>query len=195
MITPVRLVVPDLHVDTVAHGRWRLAETRGLHATLIVFYRGLHSPLCRAGLAELSSLRGEFARHGVDAIAVSCDDAARAARTVDEWKLRPLRVGCGLSAQTARKWGVHVRTGGGATLTAVDSPAVFTEPAVFLVRPDLTLHFASVQTAPLVRLHFIDLLAAVAAGGSERRSAFSAAAAPIRAPARVLDELACATAA
>jgi peroxiredoxin len=153
--------VPGLIVDTVNHGRWQLADAGAADETLVVFYRGLHSPMCRSALAELASLRGEFARRGVQVIAVSSDDAARAARTVVEWNLHALRIGYGLSADTAGQWGVHLRRNDGAMAGGIDVPAQFVEPAVFLVRPDLTLRFACVQTSPLVRLHFIDLLAAV----------------------------------
>src|SRR5262249_46115017 len=35
------------------------------------------------------------------------------------------------------------------------------EPGLFLVRPDRTLYFASVQTMPVARPHFTDILAAL----------------------------------
>ena len=34
--------VPDLTVDTVAHGAWSLANERPENFTVLVFYRGQH---------------------------------------------------------------------------------------------------------------------------------------------------------
>lgn len=35
------------------------------------------------------------------------------------------------------------------------------EPAIYLVRPDVTLYFGSVQTMPFARPHFADILGAI----------------------------------
>jgi hypothetical protein len=43
----------------------------------------------------------------------------------------------------------------------VDEPALFSEPGVFLVRPDGTLYYGAVQTAPFARPNFNDLLGAL----------------------------------
>src|SRR5213075_1496094 len=40
-------------------------------------------------------------------------------------------------------------------------PAHFSEPAFYLIRPDGTLYFGSVQTMPFARPHFSDILAAI----------------------------------
>ncbi|MCU0769463.1 MAG: hypothetical protein MUD07_08855 [Burkholderiaceae bacterium] len=38
---------------------------------------------------------------------------------------------------------------------------MFAEPGIFLIRPDRTLYFASVQTMPFARPHFADMLPAI----------------------------------
>ena len=49
----------------------------------------------------------------------------------------------------------------GQTSTGVDEPALFSEPALYLVRADGTLYFGSVKTMPFARPHFADILSAV----------------------------------
>lgn len=43
----------------------------------------------------------------------------------------------------------------------MEEPARFSEPGVFLVRPDGTLYFSRVQTMPFARPHFADILSAI----------------------------------
>lgn len=156
-----RQPVPALSVDTVSHGRWTLVESKPQHFTLVVVYRGLHCPICRPYLGELNRLAGEFEQRGVEVIAVSSDDAERAARTVEQWKLEALRVGHGLSIEDARAWGLYVSSGRGKTSIGVVEPDLFAEPGIFLVRPDGTLYFGTVQTMPFARPHFADILPAI----------------------------------
>jgi hypothetical protein len=72
-----------------------------------------------------------------------------------------LRVGHGLPLQAARDWGLYINASRGATSTGIDEPALFSEPGVFLVRPDGTLDYGAVQTMPFARPHFDELLAAI----------------------------------
>ena len=44
---------------------------------------------------------------------------------------------------------------------AIEEPALFSEPAVYIVRPDATLYYGAVQTMPFARLNFADLLGAI----------------------------------
>jgi peroxiredoxin len=156
-----RQPVPALSVETVAHGHWTLAESAPTHFTLMVFYRGLHCPACRPYLAELNRLVGEFTQRGVDTIALSADDADRARRSVHDWALDALRVGYAVSTDTARSWGLYLSSGRGTTSVGVEEPPLFFEPGIFLVRPDRTLYFASVQTMPFARPRFADILPAI----------------------------------
>ena len=156
-----RRPVPALSVETVAHGRWILADSKPVNFTLIVFYRGLHCPICRHYLGELNRLAGEFAQRGVEVIALSSDNAERAAQAVRDWKLDATRVGFGLSIDDARTWGLYVSTSRGKTSTGFEEPALFSEPGIFLVRPDGTLYFGTVQTMPFARPHFADILSAI----------------------------------
>ncbi|MFN7573082.1 MAG: peroxiredoxin-like family protein [Betaproteobacteria bacterium] len=156
-----RQPVPPLAVETVAHGRWVLADCRPAHFTLIVFYRGLHCPICRPYLAELNRLLPDLAQRGVEAVAISTDELERAAQAAREWKLDALPLGYGLSIGEARRWGLFISTSRGATSSGVVEPAQFAEPGLFLVRGDGTLYFSAVQSMPFARPHIADLLPAL----------------------------------
>lgn len=153
--------VPDLAVATVDGSLWRLTERRPERFTLVVAYRGRHCPICRAYLQELVRLLPEFAARGVDVLAVSADDEARARDAHREWRLEGLALGYGLSIATGRAWGLYVSTGRGATSIGIEEPALFTEPGLFLVRPDGTLYWAAIQTMPFARPGFADVLKAL----------------------------------
>jgi peroxiredoxin len=162
-ITPLvpRQPVPPLAVPLVVGGRFDMAKENPDRFTLVVFYRGLHCPICRTQLADLEAKLPEFAKRGVSVVALSSDSAERAERAKQEWKLPNLRLGYGLDLAAARSWGLYISTGRGMTSPGVEEPLLFSEPGLFLVRPDRTLYFASVQTMPFARPHFADIVAAI----------------------------------
>ena len=61
----------------------------------------------------------------------------------------------------ARRWGLYISTSKGKTSIGLEEPALFSEPGVFLIKPDQTLYYGSTQTMPFARPSFSDLLAAV----------------------------------
>ena len=162
-ITPLipRQPVPPLVAPLVGSGRFDIATEKPERFAFIVFYRGLHCPICRTQMGDLESKLPDFAKRGVSVVAVSSDSAERAERAKREWKLPNLRVGYGLDLQVARAWGLYISTSRGMTSTGVEEPPLFSEPGLFLVKPDRTLYFASVQTMPFARPHFADILGAL----------------------------------
>ena len=162
-IQPVmpRTQAPDLNVATVGGGSWKLADSHPQNFTLVVFYRGLHCPICRKQLTDLQDKLAEFDKRGVTVIAVSSDDGVRAARTAEDWKLDKLTLGYGLSLENARQWGLYVSAGRGKTSIGIEEPALFSEPGLFLIKPDNTVYFASVQTMPFARPQFAEILGAI----------------------------------
>jgi peroxiredoxin len=152
---------PALAVPLVTGGRWNLSEQAPQRFAMIVFYRGRHCPVCRAYLSELDRLHGEFASRGVTVVAVSGDTAERAAQTIKDRGLTKLPIGYGLAIEEARNWGLYVSTSRGRTSLGIEEPALFSEPGLFLVRPDGTLYYAAVQTMPFARPHFSELLQAI----------------------------------
>ena len=160
MLTP-RHPVPALQAPTLDHGAFDLAADAPQRFSLVVFYRGLHCPVCANYLMELGRLLPEFDKRGVKVIALSSDDAVRARAMQAKLGAPGLRVGYGLPLATARAWGLYISTSRGATSIGIEEPALFAEPGVFLVKPDATLYYGAVQTMPFARPHFADMLPAI----------------------------------
>lgn len=160
MLIP-RQKVPELSVSTLKHGQFNLAEQTSTRGTLISFYRGYHCGICPASLAELERLQDDFAGRGVGILALSTDTQERAQMMADKIDNDQMRIGYGVSLEDARAWGLFLSAGRGKTSVGVEEPALFSEPAVFLVTPEQTLYFSVVQTMPFVRPHFKDFVSAL----------------------------------
>jgi peroxiredoxin len=162
-LTPLipRRSVPALRLPLAGGGIFDLAGETPQHFTLIVFYRGLHCPICKAQLRDLEAKLGEFEKRGVGVIAISSDSKDRAEKAKTDWRLANLRIGYGLDLSPARAWGLYISSGRGMTSAGVEEPPLFSEPALYLVRADGTLYFGSVQTMPFARPHFADILSAI----------------------------------
>ncbi|AXE95726.1 MULTISPECIES: peroxiredoxin-like family protein [Paraburkholderia] len=160
MLVP-RQKAPELTVETLAHGQFRLAAEKPERMTLICFYRGLHCPICATYLKELERLTPSFAERGVTTIAISSDDRDRATAMAEKIGAGNLRIGFGLPLADARQWGLYISTSRGKTSIGIEEPALFSEPGVFLLKPDQTVYYLSIQSMPFVRPNFSELLQAL----------------------------------
>lgn len=152
---------PELEVDTVGGGRWSLTAQKPEHFSMIVFYRGLHCPICRKYTAELNNMVEEFNKRGVSILVASTDPKARAEDAKSKWGLSNLTVGYGVPIEAARQWGLYISAGHGPTSAGIEEPALFAEPGLFLVKPDGTLYWGSTSTMPFARPHFSEILQAI----------------------------------
>ncbi|MDI3326717.1 peroxiredoxin-like family protein [Pontibacterium granulatum] len=160
MLIP-RQKTPDLSVDTLDQGRFELSSENSDRGTVICFYRGLHCPICATYLKELEKLAEEFAKRGVSTIAISSDTEERARAMQDKISAEKLRIGYGLDLSKAKEWGLYISTSRGKTSIGIEEPALFSEPGLFMVTPEQTLYYGSVQTMPFVRPHFSELIGAL----------------------------------
>jgi peroxiredoxin len=160
MLTP-RQAAPDLKVPTLSHGIFDLATERPERMTLICFYRGLHCPICANYLKELERLTPAFQERGVATIAISSDDEQRARAMSEKVGASRLRFGHGLSLAVARQWGLYVSASRGKTSIGIEEPPLFSEPGVFLIRPDRSIYYLSVQSMPFVRPPFSEMVQAL----------------------------------
>lgn len=155
-----RQAVPELTIHTT-EGEWQLSAHTPENFTLLVFYRGYHCPICRTYLTELNRLSAEFAERGVSILALSSDTEARALSAKQEWALNQLTLGYELSKAQANAWGLYRSAGKGKTSIGIEEPAEFSEPALYLIRPDGTLYWGSVSTMPFARPNFKEMLGAL----------------------------------
>jgi hypothetical protein len=159
-LTP-RQLVPDLSLPLAGGGSWRLSDQKPKHFTMLTFYRGMHCSVCRDYLGKLQSMHAAFHSRGVTPIAISMDDTYRACSTEVGWELRDLCLGYGLTLQQARGWGLYVSRGTGLSSQGIEEPPMFVEPALFLVRPDRTLYYASLQSMPFGRPCLEEMLSGI----------------------------------
>ncbi len=155
-----RQPVPALEVETL-DGSWSLAEQNPENFTMVVFYRGLHCPICSKYVAELDKLVGDFADIGVAALVLSGDGRERAEQAKADWGLENLPIGYGVTTEQARDWGLHRSAGRGKTSIGIEEPDEFSEPGLFIVRPDNTLYWAQISTMPFARPHFREIIGAL----------------------------------
>ena len=160
MLIP-REIVPALTLPTLDHGTFDVLNDNSERGTVICFYRGLHCPICANYLNELEKRTADFAERGVKTIAISSDGQQRTRDMADKLGVRDLRFAYDLPLDKAREWGLFISTGRGKTSIGIEEPALFSEPGLFMVQPDGTLYYASVQTMPFVRPHFSELVSAL----------------------------------
>ena len=72
-----------------------------------------------------------------------------------------MTAGYRLDLDVARQWGLYISTSRGKTSTGIVEPDLFSEPGIFIVRPDGTLYFGNVQTMPFARPQFAEILGAL----------------------------------
>lgn len=160
MLVP-RRKAPELVVDLIDGGRFDLAADNPQRFSLVCFYRGLHCPICANYLTDLEKQTPALAERGVTTIAISSDGEQRARLMAGKVGAENLRFGYGLDLSVARKWGLYISASRGTTSIGIEEPALFSEPGVFLIRPDGSIYYLSVQSMPFARPNFREMVQAV----------------------------------
>ena len=114
--------------------------------TLLVVYRGLHCGICKLYLSEIAEQAERFAELSVTVVATSADskDKAQAARR--EWTDDRVLFGYGLGHADGKMLRLFL------TAKRKDGePDRFFEPGMYLLAPDGTVLFVSVQSMPFGR--------------------------------------------
>lgn len=137
----------DLSLGTGDQGRF----------TLLVFFRGLHCPVCRRQLIEVDQRLDDLRSAGIGrVVAVSMESAERSARIVEKWQLNDLPVAHDLSEEQARQWGLFISDG-----IKEGEPDRFSEPGLFILDSDGSLYWSSVASMPFGRPAIDDVIAGV----------------------------------
>jgi peroxiredoxin len=147
---------PTLELPLAGGGTFRLADAAPRLFTMLVFNRGLHCPVCRAQLSELDRRFDELAEKGIDVVSISGESEQRALQMRDEWGIDRVPLAYGLSAPQMREWGLFV-----SRAIRDGEPAVFSEPALFLISPDRSVYYESILSMPVGRPRLDDLLGAI----------------------------------
>jgi peroxiredoxin len=147
---------PELTVPLLRGGTYRLDEQTPVRFTMIVFFRGLHCPVCQGQLRELERRLDELQSRDIDVIAVSGETRERTTQLAQEWKLERLPLAYGLTEAQMRAWGLFVSHG-----LNENEPALFNEPGLFLISPDHTIYYESILSMPVGRPRLDDLLGGI----------------------------------
>lgn len=138
--------VPQLDLNLINGTRWELNKQKPKSFTLVLFYRGLHCPICKKQLKEFTSKLNDFEERGVNVIAVSMDTEKRAKLSAEKWETGSLPIAYELTEDKAREWGLYI-----SHAIKDGEPEVFSEPGLFLIKPDGTLYSSIIQTMPFAR--------------------------------------------
>ena len=146
--------VPSLELPLTIDAKFALADQSPDNFTMLVFYRGKHCPVCKRYLEELGGRLSDFTDKGINVFSISMDSPERAAVSHEEWDTHDLPIAHSLSEEEAREWGLFISQ----KREGSEEPEIFSEPGLFLVKPDGTLHFSVVQSAPFTRPDLDELL-------------------------------------
>ncbi|MEM9680447.1 MAG: peroxiredoxin-like family protein [Bacteroidota bacterium] len=147
---------PDLAFPLLGGSEWHLNQQSPEHFTLIVFYRGLHCPICKKYLQQLEELLPQFVKKGVNVVAVSMDTEKRARLSRQKWEISDLTLGYGLSKDMAKNWGLYLSAG-----VKEGEPDVFSEPGLFLIDNTNQVYYSSMNSNPWGRPYLSSFVKAV----------------------------------
>ena len=147
---------PNLKFPLLDGDQWDLTQQKPDNFTLIVFYRGLHCPICKKYLQQLQELVTDFKERGVNVVAVSMDTEKRARLSRQKWEIPSLTLGYGLSEKTARAWGLFLSAG-----VKDGEPKVFSEPGLFLVDNINQVYYSATNSNPWGRPYLASFVKAV----------------------------------
>ncbi|WP_271077852.1 peroxiredoxin-like family protein [Aurantiacibacter sp. MUD61] len=145
---------PDLELPLTIGAQFHLSKQKPDNYTMLVFYRGKHCPVCKKQLEEIGGRMDDFVSRGINVFAISMDDKDRAMVVDSEWETHDLPLVYDLTEDQAREWGLYISE----KREGSEEPDTFSEPGIFILKPDMTLHHAAVQNMPFARPQIDDLL-------------------------------------
>lgn len=142
---------PSLNIETIIGNTWSLDNHLNKSKCMIVFYRGLHCPVCSVFLKQIESQLLEYKKSNTEVIAVSMDNKEKALKVKSDWSIKNLNIAYGLSEENARKWGLYISK----SIKEAESD-LFCEPGLFIIKEDGTLYLANTSNMPWARPDLTD---------------------------------------
>jgi len=113
---------------------------------MLIFYRGIHCPMCIKYLKQLEKLQQAFVDNNVEILAVSSDPKEKSARMAEQYSFTfPLAFD--LSVEQMFQLGLYVSNP--ASPQETDRP--FNEPGMFILNADAKVHIIDISNAPFAR--------------------------------------------
>jgi len=142
---------PSLNIETISGNTWSLDKRLNKSKCMIVFYRGLHCPVCSVFLKQIESQLLEYKKSNTEVIAVSMDNKEKALKVKSDWSIKNLNIAYGLSEENARKWGLYISK----SIKEAESD-LFCEPGLFIIKEDGTVYLANTSNMPWARPDLTD---------------------------------------
>lgn len=142
---------PSLNIETISGNTWSLDKRLNKSKCMIVFYRGLHCPVCSVFLKQIESQLLEYKKSNTEVIAVSMDNKEKALKVKSDWSIKNLNIAYGLSVENARNWGLYISK----SIKEAESD-LFCEPGLFIIKEDGTLYLANTSNMPWARPDLTD---------------------------------------
>ena len=152
---------PALTLPLAGGGTYDLSAESPEAATMVIFYRGVHCPVCEGYLGKVAEKAAAFAEAGMPIVLASMDNQERAEKAKADWGLADLPVAYGMTEEQARAWGLYIST----SIKDAELP-VFCEPGTFWVKPDGSLYLIDIASMPFARPDLDILLSRVVAIGN-----------------------------
>ena len=133
---------PSLNIETISGNTWSLDKQLNKSKCMIVFYRGLHCPVCSVFLKQIESQLLEYKKSNTEVIAVSMDNKEKALKVKSDWSIKNLNIAYGLSEENARRWGLYISK----SIKEAESD-LFCEPGLFIIKEDGTVYLANMPWA------------------------------------------------
>ena len=142
---------PSLNIETISGNTWSLDKHLNKSKCMIVFYRGLHCPVCSVFLKQIESQLLEYKKSNTEVIAVSMDNKEKALKVKSDWSIKNLNIAYGLSEENARNWGLYISK----SIKEAESD-LFCEPGLFIIKEDGTVYLANTSNMPWARPDLTD---------------------------------------
>ena len=142
---------PSLNIETISGNTWSLDKQLNKSKCMIVFYRGLHCPVCSVFLKQIESQLLEYKKSNTEVIAVSMDNKEKALKVKSDWSIKNLNIAYGLSEENARNWGLYISK----SIKEAESD-LFCEPGLFIIKEDGTVYLANTSNMPWARPDLTD---------------------------------------
>ncbi|WP_298913930.1 peroxiredoxin-like family protein [uncultured Algimonas sp.] len=145
--------IPEFELPLIGGGAFDTSDIVAENFQIIVAYRGVHCPKCKEQLEAIEPMVADIRADGHDIVALSMDTEERARKAHEEWDVSELPIAYDLELLDAKALGLFISDG-----ISDKEPHIFTEPGLFVVRPDGTLYAQIVQNTPFGRPDVKDLV-------------------------------------
>jgi peroxiredoxin len=145
-VVQTNTAAPDLTFRLLSGETFTLRDRNPKNYTIVVFYRGAHCPLCMNHIQEIKDNYQTALNAGFEIVIVSMDPKDKAQASTKDIALT-VPVGYGLTEAMARSWGLYISGGRDGT----NEPTIYSEPGLFVIRPDTTVLMALVPSLPFSR--------------------------------------------